>query len=164
MSEDSKGFFSQRTFNIFFFGLFVFIMAMMIKEELEKPEDYSEDVKKSEVFAKEQLAPPLKKIFVGELISEGRTSRSSSSLRYGMTFKNNNGITDDDINKIVENGWIQYRKESQKERLYFFCKDKYELKATEDEIYISIIIRYSTSSPCWDFKETLKNDFYHLVE
>lgn len=164
MKRDNKGFFSQRTFNIFFSGLFVFIMAMMFKEKLEKPENYSEDVKKSEIIAREQLAPPLKKVFVDALISEGRTSRGSSSLRYGMTFKNNNSITDNDINKIREDGWIQYRKESQKEGSYFFCKDKYELKVTEDESYISAIIRYSKSSPCWNFEETLKDDLYHLVE
>lgn len=147
MKED-KGFFSQRTFDIFFSGVFVFIMAMMFKEKLEKPENYLEDVKKSETVAREQLAPPLKKVFVDALISEGRASRGSSSLRYGMTFKNNNSITDDDINKIEENGWIQYRKEYQKERIHFFCKNKYELEVTEDESYISTIIEYSTSSPC----------------
>lgn len=163
MKED-KGFFSQRTFDIFFSGVFVFIMAMMFKEKLEKPENYLEDVKKSETVARELLAPPLKKVFVGALISEGRASRGSSSLRYGMTFENNNSITDDDINKIGENGWIQYRKEFQEDGLYFFCKDKYELKVTEDESYISTIIRYSTSSPCWDFEETLKDDFYQLVK
>ena len=163
MKED-KGFFSQRTFNIFFSGAFVFIMAMMFKEKLEKPENYLEDVKKSETVARELLAPPLKKVFVDALISEGRASRGSSSLRYGMTFKNNNSITDDDINKIGEDGWIQYRKEYQKERVHFFCKNKYELKVTEDESYISTIIEYSTSSPCWDFEETLKDDFYQLIE
>lgn len=163
MRED-KGFFSQRTFNIFFSGAFVFIMAMMFKEKLEKPENYLEDVKKSETVARELLAPPLKKVFVDALISEGRASRGSSSLRYGMTFKNNNSITDDDINKIGEDGWIQYRKEYQKERVHFFCKNKYELKVTEDESYISTIIEYSTSSPCWDFEETLKDDFYQLIE
>ena len=164
MKEGNKGFFSQRTFDIFFFGLFIFIMTMMLKEKFETPENYLEEVEKSEMVAREQLAPPLKKIFVDALVSEGRTSRSSSSLRYGMTFKNNNSITDDDINKIRKDGWIQYRKESQKEKLHFFCKDKYELKVTEDESYISIIIRYSTSSPCWDLEETLKNDLYYLVE
>ena len=163
MKED-KGFFSQRTFNIFFSGAFVFIMAMMFKEKLEKPENYLEDVKKSETVARELLAPPLKKVFVDALISEGRASRGSSSLRYGMTFKNNNSITDDDINKIGEDGWIQYRKEYQKERVHFFCKNKYELKVTEDESYISTIIEYSTSSPCWDFEETLKDDSYQLIE
>ena len=164
MKEDNKGFFSQRTFNVFFSGVFVFIMAMMFKEKLEKPENYLEDVKKSETVAREQLAPPLKKVFVDALISEGRASRGSSSLRYGMTFKNNNSITDDDINKIGEDGWIQYRKEYQKERVHFFCKNKYELEVTEDESYISTIIEYSTSSPCWNFEETLKKDFYQLVK
>ena len=164
MAEDNTGFFSQRTFNIFFFGVFVFIMAMLFKEDLETPENYLEDVKKSEVIAREQLAPPLKKVFVNELISEGRTSRGSSSLRYGMTFENSHSITDDDIDKIREDGWIQYRKESQKQEIYFFCKDKYELKVTEDESYISTIIRYSKSSPCWNFEETLKDSFYQLVE
>lgn len=81
MKEGDKGLFSQRTFNIFFFGVFIFIMAMMFKEKLETPENYFEDVKRSEIIAREQLAPPLKKIFVNELISEGRTSRGSSSLR-----------------------------------------------------------------------------------
>ncbi|CAM4226850.1 hypothetical protein PSAR109036_14640 [Psychrobacter arenosus] len=164
MKKGDKGLFSQRTFNIFFFGVFIFIMAMMFKEKLETPENYFEEVKRSEIIAREQLAPPLKKIFVNELISEGRTSRGSSSLRYGMTFKNNSSVTDDDIDKIREGGWIQYRKESQKQGTYFFCKDKYDLKVTEDESYVSIIIRYSKSSPCWNFEETLKDDFYHLVE
>ena len=139
-------------------------MAMLFKEKLETPEDYLEDVKKSEIIAREQLAPPLKEVFVNELISEGRISRGSSSLRYGMTFKNNSSVTDDDIDKIREDSWIQYRKESQKQGIYFFCKDKYELKVTEDESYISIIIRYSKSSLCWNFEETLKDDFYQLVE
>ena len=49
MKEDNKDFFSQRTFNIFFSGVFVFIMAMMFKEKLETPENYLENVKKSEV-------------------------------------------------------------------------------------------------------------------
>ncbi|WP_199506715.1 MULTISPECIES: hypothetical protein [unclassified Psychrobacter] len=164
MNEDSEGFFSQRTFNIFFFGVFVFIMAMMLKEKLETPDNYLEDVKKSEIVAREQLAPPLKKVFVDALISEGQANRGSNRLSYGMTFKNNNGITDDDINKIGENSWIQYRKESQKERLYFFCKDKYGLEVTEDGKYISAIIDYDKASPCWNFEETLKNDLYHLVE
>jgi hypothetical protein len=164
MKEDNKGFFSQRTFNIFFSGVFVFIMAMMFKEKLETPENYLKDVKNSEAIAREKLAPPLKKLFIDALISEGRTSRGSSSLRYGMTFKNNNSVTDNDINKIRDDDWIQYARESQKEGSYFFCKDKYELKVTEDESYISTIIRYSKSSPCWDFEETLKDDFYQLVE
>ena len=47
MKEDNKGFFSQRTFNIFFSGVFVFIMAMLLKEKLETPENYLENVKKS---------------------------------------------------------------------------------------------------------------------
>lgn len=164
MKEENKGFFSQRTFNVFFFGLFVFIISMIFKEKLETPKNYLEDVKKSEIIAKEQLAPPLKKVFLSTLLSEGRTSRGSSSLRYGMTFENNNGITSDIIKKISEDGWLQYRKEYQKEGLYFFCKDKYELKVSENEMYISNIIKYSKSSPCWDFEETLKDDFYQLVE
>ena len=60
MKEDNKGFFSQRTFNIFFSGVFVFIMAMLLKEKLATPENYLENVKKSEVIAREQLAPPFK--------------------------------------------------------------------------------------------------------
>lgn len=139
-------------------------MAMMFKEKLETPENYLKDVKKSEAIAREKLAPPLKKLFIDALISEGRTSRGSSSLRYGMTFKNNNSVTDNDINKIRDDDWIQYASESQKEGSYFFCKDKYELKVTEDESYISTIIRYSKSSPCWNFEETLRDDLYHLVE
>jgi hypothetical protein len=46
MKEDNKGFFSQRTFNIFFSGVFVFIMAMMFKEKLETPDNYLENIKK----------------------------------------------------------------------------------------------------------------------
>lgn len=164
MKEGDKGFFSQRTFDIFFFGVFIFIMAMLFKEKLETPENYFEDVKRSEIIAREQLGPPLKKVFVNELISEGRISRGSSSLRYGMTFKNNSSVTDDDIDKIREGGWIQYRKESQNQGTYYFCKNKYELKVTKDESYISTIIRYSKSSPCWNFEENLKDDFYQLVE
>lgn len=164
MKEDNKGFFSQRTFNIFFSGVFVFIMAMLLKEKLETPENYLENVKKSEVIAREQLAPPLKEVFKSNSISEGRMSRGSSSLRYGITFEDSSGITDDNISKIKADGWIQYKKDYQEKGLYFFCKDKYRLKATESERYISTIIEYSKSSPCWDFEETLKKDFYQLVK
>ncbi len=87
MKENNKGFFSQRTFNIFFSGVFVFIMAMMFKEKLETPENYLENVKKSEIIAREKLAPSLKEIFKSNSISEGRTSRGSSSLRYGIMFE-----------------------------------------------------------------------------
>lgn len=164
MKEDNKGFFSQRTFDIFFSGVFVFIMAMLLKEKLETPENYLENVKKSEVIAGEELAPPLKEVFESNSISEGRMSRGSSSLRYGITFENSNGITDDNISKIKADGWIQYKKDYQEKGSYFFCKDKYGLEATEGERYISTIIEYSKSSPCWEFKETLKDDFYQLVE
>jgi hypothetical protein len=92
MKRDNKGFFSQRTFNIFFSGVFVFIMAMMLKEKLETPENYLEDVKKSEIVAREQLAPPLKKVFVDALISEGQANRGSNRLSYGMTFEDSNSI------------------------------------------------------------------------
>ena len=97
MKENNKGFFSQRTFNIFFSGVFVFIMAMMFKEKLETPENYLENVKKSEIIAREKLAPSLKEIFKSNSISEGRTSRGSSSLRYGIMFEDSDGITDDNI-------------------------------------------------------------------
>lgn len=63
MKEDNKGFFSQRTFNIFFSGVFVFIMAMLLKEKLETPENYLENVRKSEAITREQLAPPFKEGF-----------------------------------------------------------------------------------------------------
>lgn len=164
MKKDNKGFFSQRTFNIFFSGVFVFIMAMMFKEKLETPENYLEDVKKSEIVAREQLAPPLKKVFVDALISEGQANRGSNRLSYGMTFEDSNSITDDDISKIRADGWIQYRKEFQEDGLYFFCKDKYGLEVTEDGRYISAIIDYDKVSPCWNFEETLRDDLYHLVE
>lgn len=42
MIKDNKSFFSQRIFNIFFFGVFIFIMAMMFKEKLETPDNYLE--------------------------------------------------------------------------------------------------------------------------
>lgn len=164
MKEGDKGLFSQRTFDIFFFGVFIFIMAMMFKEKLETPENYFEDVKRSEIIAREQLAPPLKKIFVNELISEGRTSRGSSSLRYGMSFKNNNSVTDNDIDKIREGGWIQYSKDYQEEGRYLFCKDKFGLEIGENRGYIFATLEYSKVSPCWNFEETLKNEIYQLVE
>jgi hypothetical protein len=81
MKRDNKGFFSQRTFNIFFSGVFVFIMAMMFKEKLETPDNYLENIKKSEIIAREQLAPPLKEIFSDFQINEGRTSRGSSIVK-----------------------------------------------------------------------------------
>lgn len=164
MKEDNKGFFSQRTFDIFFSAVFVFIMAMLLKEKLETPENYLENVKKSEVNAREKLAPPLKKIFQSNSISEGRTSRGSSSLRYGITFEDSNGITDDNISKIKAIGWMQYREDYQEEGRYLFCKDKFGLEVGENRGYIFVTLEFSKSSPCWDFEEALKDDFYQLVE
>ena len=164
MKENNKGFFSQRTFNIFFSGVFVVIMAMMFKEKLETPENYLENVKKSEIIAREKLAPSLKEIFKSNSISEGRTSRGSSSLRYGIMFEDSDGITDDNISKIKADGWIQYKKDYQEKGRYLFCKDKYGLALGENRDSTFVTIEFSKSSPCWDFEETLKKDFYQLVK
>ena len=164
MKEDNKGFFSQRTFDIFFSGVFVFIMAMLLKEKLETPENYLENVKKNEVIAREELAPPLKEVFKSNSIFEGRTSRGSSSLRYAITFEDNNGITDDNLSKIKAIGWMQYREDYQEEGQYLFCKDKFRLAVEENRGYIFATLEYSKSSACWDFEEALKDDFYQLVE
>lgn len=164
MKEDNKGFFSQRTFNVFFFGLFVFIMIMLFKEKSEAPDNYIENVKKSEVVAREELAPPLKEIFSNYEIIEGRTSRGNSSLSYALRI-GKSGILDYVVIKEIEaNGWQQYKKNFQEEGLYLFCKDKYGLELGENRGFTFATIKYSKSSPCWDFEATLKDDFYQLVE
>ncbi len=164
MKEGSKGFFSQRTFNIFFSGVFVFIMVMLFKENLETPENYLEDVKKSEMIAREQLAPPLKEIFPNSKITESRTSRGSTSLRYAIRIDKNDEVNDNIIKKIKAIGWMQYREDYQEERRYLFCKDKFGLEVGENRGYIFATLEFSKSSPCWDFEEALKDDFYQLVE
>lgn len=164
MKKDNKGFFSQRTFNIFFSGVFVFIMAMMLKEKFETPENYLEDVEKSETVAREQLAPPLKEIFSDFQITEGRTSRGSSSLSYALRINKSGGLNESVIKKIEANGWVQYGKDYHEEGRYLFCKDKYGLEVGENRGYTFATIKFSKSSPCWNFEEALKDDLYHLVE
>lgn len=164
MIKDNKSFFSQRTFNIFFFGVFIFIMAMMFKEKLETPDNYLENVKKSEIIAREQLAPPLREVFSDFQITEGRTSRGSSSLSYALRINKSGGLNESIIKKIKANGWALYRTDYQEEGRYLFCKDKFGLEVGENRGYTFVTIKYSKFSPCWDFEETLKDDFYQLVE
>ena len=164
MKEDNKGFFSQRTFNIFFSGVFVFIMVMLFKEKLETPEDYLEDVKESRVYVEEILVPSLKTIFNRPILEEGQTNRDNSGLSYALRFSKGDGLDNNIIIKIREDGWLQYREDYQEEGVYLFCKNRYAMKASENRGFIFLRIEYSKVSPCWNFEETLKDDFYQLVE
>ena len=162
MKEDNRGFFSQRTFNIFFSGVFVFIMAMLFKEKLETPDNYLEDVKNSKIYVEEKLVPPLKKLFKSSSLFEGKINRDNNSLRYALRFDNNEDLSGI-VGKIEENGWMQYREDYQDKGQYLFCKDKYRLELGENRGSTFVTIEFSKSSPCWNFEETLKDDFYHLV-
>ncbi len=163
MKEDNTGFFSQRTFNIFFSGVFIFIMAMLFKEKLETPDNYLEDVKNSKIYVEEKLVPPLKKFFKSSSLFEGKINRDNNSLRYALRFDNNEDLSGI-VEKIEENGWIQYREDYQDKGQYLFCKDKYRLELGENRGSTFVTIEFSKSSPCWNFEETLKDDFYQLVE
>ena len=68
------------------------------------------------------------------------------------------------ISKIKADGWIQYKKDYQEKGRYLFCKDKYGLALGENRDSTFVTIEFSKSSPCWDFEETLKKDFYQLVK
>ena len=124
MKRDNKGFFSQRTFNIFFSGVFVFIMVMLFKENLETPDNYLKDVKNSRTYVEEKLVPPLKRAFESSASFEGQTNRDNNRLSYALRFDNNEDLSSS-VKKIKTIGWVQYKKEFEEDEVYSFCKDKY---------------------------------------
>lgn len=83
MTQEDKGFFTQKTFNIFFFGVFIFIMAMMYKEHREMPENYLSDVKDSEVYVKNILSRPIFDTY-GKPVYSGYKSRSKHIMWYSL--------------------------------------------------------------------------------
>jgi len=138
-------------------------MVMLFKENLETPDNYLKDVKNSRTYVEEKLVPPLKRAFESSASFEGQKNRDNNRLSYALRFDNNEDLSSS-VKKIKTIGWVQYKKEFEEDEVYSFCKDKYGLEVEKNRGYTFATIKYSKSSPCWDFKETLKDDLYQLVE
>lgn len=163
MVQNNKPILSNRLFMIIWVSFMLTVSYNMYKEYRETPENYLQNVRNSKLVVKEELAPALKVIFGNPPVSEGQTNRTNSSLTYGMSFKTNRSMTANDVKQIREEGWIEFRKYLQEVDTYTFCRGKYLLEVRENRGYTSASIKYSKNSVCWNFKETLENENYQLV-
>lgn len=157
---------NQKTFNIFFSFLFIFLMSMIFIEKNNIPADYQEDIQRSLIVTKNEIVLDLKKT-LGTIIKESGTYGTRNNLKHHMRYillfvRPNSLKTKKELIKSI--GWIEYTKMYQEKEISTFCKDKFQLILTleSDSLFVEVI--YDRLSPCWKLEEKLKSDTFSLVQ